>query len=263
MKKSILLLLFLSLHLFAYKSYTVTIPPMKFFLQSIGQSKIAIKTIYEKIDYNKKIPNSHLRKHSFTNVYFTLGLEEEKRYVDYIKGHNSEIEVINVSKDIEKLLTKDGKENPYIWMDPVIVVDIAEKMLEVLIKNDPSNEEYFRSNFKTFLGELDKIFIRIKNALFYSQNAVYVFDEKWNYYLRRFDVRYYEAQRKVLAGDEFTEVLRKSQEDNIKYLLVDQSVSYSVYSSWKRANNMKVIKMDVYEYDWLSNLFVLAEKLSK
>lgn len=262
MKKSIILLLLLSLQLFAYKSYTVTIPPMKFFLQNIGQSKISIKTIYERIDYKKKIPLSHVRKSAFSDFYFTVGLEEEKRYAKYIYEHNKDIKIIDTSKDIEKIVN-DGKINPYIWMDPINVTKIAKIMLDTLVKNDPSNKEYFESNYNTFLKELDRIFLRVKDALFYSQNSVYVFNNNFQYYLQRFDVRYFKAENEILSGERFTKVFRESQDENIKYILVDNSINSTVTTSWTHANGMRLIRLDVYEYDWLSNLFVLAEKLSK
>lgn len=258
MKKLIFLILIIATSLYANRSYTVTIPPMKFFLQSIGQSKISIKTIYEKIDYTKEIPNSHIRKSAYSDVYFTLGLEEEKRYIKYIKDHNPEIEIIDVSK-----ILQIENNNPYIWMDPIHVTQIAQLMLKTLIEKDPHNKEYFELNFKTFLSELDRIFLRIKDALFYSQNAVYTYNNILDYYFNRFDVKHYKAEKILLSGEKFTEIYRESLEKNIKYIITDSTIPYSIYNSWSNANNMKILKVDVYAYDWLSNLFMIAEKLSK
>lgn len=261
--KKILLLLFILAHcLYAVSTYTVTIPPHKFFLENIGQSKIKVKAIYENIDYSKAIPNSHFRKVAFSDTYFTIGLPIEKKYIKSIKEYNSEIEVIDTTKTISKE-EYEGGLNPYIWLDPLLVREVCEVMLKVLIKNDPSNKEYFKSNYKTFIGELDKIFLRIKNALFYSQNAVFIYDEKWDYFLRRFDVRYFRAENEILSGANFTKINRQSKDKNIKYILVDKSISYDVYNSWSNANNIEIIQFDIFSYDWLSDLFVLSEKLSK
>lgn len=262
MKKILLLLFVLSHYVYAISTYTVTIPPHKFFLENIGQSKIKVKAIYQNIDYSKTIPQTHFRKVAFSDVYFTIGLPIEEKYAKSIKEYNNEIEVINTSKNINKDKYM-GELNPYIWLDPLLVREVCEVMLKVLIKNDPSNKEYFESNYKTFIGELDKIFLRIKNALFYSRNAVFVYDQKWDYYLRRFDVRYYRAENKILSGANFTRINRQSKDDSIKYILVDKSISYDVYNSWSNANNIEIIQVDIFSYDWLSDLFVLSEKLSK
>ena len=262
MKKILLLLFVLSVYLNAISTYTVTIPPHKFFLENIGQSKIKVKAIYENIDYSKKIPHSHFRKVAFSDVYFTIGLEVEKEYTKSIKDFNNEIEVIDTSKDIDKEMY-NGEINPYIWLDPLKVREVCEVMLKVLIKNDPYNKEYFESNYKTFIGELDKIFLRIKNTLFYSRNGVFVYDGKWDYFLKRFDVRYFKAENKILGGTNFSKINRLSRDKNINYILVDKTIAYEVYNSWSNANNIEIIQVDIFSYDWLSDLFVLSEKLSK
>lgn len=261
--KNILLLLFvLFSYLGAFSTYTVTIPPHKFFLENIGQSKIKIKAIYENIDYTKAIPHSHFRKLAYSDTYFTIGLPIEEEYIKNIRDYNDEIEVIDTSKNIQKELY-NGNPNPYIWLDPLSVREICEVMLKVLIKNDPANKEYFESNYNTFIGELDKIFLRIRNALFYSKNAVFVYDEKWDYYLKRFDQKYFRAENKILSGLNFTKINRLSREENIKYILVDKSIDYEVYKSWSNANNIEIIQVDIFSYDWLSDLFILSEKISK
>lgn len=262
MKKIFLLPFILISYLSAFSTYTVTIPPHKFFLENLGQSKIKVKAIYENIDYSKPIPHSHFRKVAFSDIYFTIGLPVEQKYVKYIKEINKDIEVIDTSKDIEKD-SYDGKINPYIWLDPLRVKEVCDVMLKVLIKNDPSNKEYFESNYKTFIGELDEIFLRIKNTLFYSTSAVYVYNEKWDYFLKRFNVRYFRAENKILSGTNFTKINIMSNDENIKHILVDKSIDYGIYNSWSNANNLGIIEADIFSYDWLSDLFVLSEKLLK
>lgn len=261
MKKLILLLILLSTFVFARVSYTVTIEPQKFFLERIGQSKIIVKTIYEKIDFTKKLPHVHFRKFAFSAVYFTIGLPAEEEYAKELIGFNDEIKVIDTSTGVEKL-TKDGKVNPYFWLDPLKVRKVTKVMLSTLIKNDPANKEYFESNHETLMRELDKIFLRLKDTLFYSTNAVLVYNEKLDYFLRRFDIRYYKAENKILSGPKFTEIYRLSKEKNIKYLIIDSSINYEVYNTWSNANNMEVIQSNIYSYNWFSDLFVLADKIA-
>lgn len=261
MKKFLLLLILLSSFLFARVTYTVTIEPQKFFLERIGQSKIKVKTIYENINFNKELDHVYFRKFAFSDVYFTIGLPAEKEYAKELLGFNDEIKVIDTSVNVEKI-TSDGKTNPYFWLDPLKVRKVAEIMLSTLIKNDPENKEYFEGNYETLMRELDKIFLRLKDGLFYSTNAVMVFNEKLDYFLRRFDVRYYRAENKILSGPKFTEIYRLSKEKNIKYLIVDSSVDYEVYNTWSNANNMEVIHSDIYSYNWFSDLFVLSDKIA-
>jgi len=262
MKKIFLLFILLSSVLFARVTYTVTIEPQKFFLERIGQSKIKVKTIYEGINYTKKLDHVHFRKFAFSEVYFTIGLPAEKEYAKELLGFNSDIKVIDTSLNVEKLYDEAGNVNPYFWLDPLRVKEVIEVMLKTLVENDPENKEYFESNYQSLLFELDKIFLRLKDTLFYSTNAVMVFNDKLDYFLRRFDVRYYKAENKILSGPKFTEIYRLSKEKNIKYLIIDNSINYEIYNTWSNANNMEVIDSDVYSYNWFSDLFVLSDKIA-
>lgn len=261
MKKLLILLTLLSSVLFARVTYTVTIEPQKFFLERIGQSKIKVKTIYEGVNFTKSLPHVHFRKFAYSDVYFTIGLPAEEEYAKELLGFNSDIKVIDTSINVERLYY-DGKVNPYFWLDPLKVKEIIDIMLKTLIEKDPSNKEYFESNYQALLIELDKIFLRLKGTLFSSTNAVLVFNEKLDYFLRRFDVRYYRADNKVLSGPKFTEIYRMSKEKNIKYLIIDETINYEVYNTWSNANNMEVIESDVYSYNWFSDLFVLSDKIA-
>jgi zinc transport system substrate-binding protein len=261
MKKLILLLILLSTTLFSRVLYTVTIEPQKFFLERIGQSKIKVRTIYENVDLTKKFDHVYFRKFAFSDVYFKIGLPVEDEYAKELLSFNSDIKVIDTSKDVNKIVT-DGEVNPYFWLDPLKVRKVTKVMLDTLIKNDPANKDFFESNYKTLMDELDKIFLRLKNTLFYSTNAVMVFNDKLDYFLRRFDVRYYRAKNEILSGKKFTEIYRLSKDKNIKFLIVDDSIDYGVYNTWSNANNMEVIHTDIYSFNWFSDLFVLSDKIA-
>lgn len=260
MKKILILLTLLSSIIFARTSYTVTIQPMKFFLEKIGQSKIKVKTIYENIDYSKPLPISHFRKLADSTAFLKIGLPIEDEYEKNLLSFGEEIKIVNLTKDIEKIKYM-GKYNDYIWVDPLLARDIAKVMLDTLIKFDPKEKEYFETNYSTLINELDEIFLRIKNTLFYSKNAVFVFNEKWDYFLRRFDIKFYRAENEILSGSKFTKINRLSKEKNINFLLVDKSVEYETWNSWSNANNIKVLEVDIHSYEWFSNLFLISEQL--
>ncbi|WP_375723241.1 zinc ABC transporter substrate-binding protein [Arcobacter sp. KX21116] len=261
MKKLILLLILLSTFIYARVSYTVTIEPQKFFLERIGQSKVKVRTLYEGVDYTQKLDHVYFRKFAFSEAYLTIGLPVEQEYAKELLGFNSDLKVIDTSKDVEKLYD-NGKINPYFWLDPLRVRKVTKVMLDILIKNDPSNKEFFQLNYQTLMVELDKIFLRLKDTLFYSTNAVMVFNDKLEYFLNRFDVRYYRAENEILSGPKFTEIYRLSKEKNIKYLIVDKSINYNVYNTWSNANNMEVIHTDIYSFNWFADLFVLSDKIA-
>ena len=48
-----------------------------------------------------------------------------------------------------------GDEDPHIWLDPIRVKTMFENIKNSLIEIDPSNEEYYESNYAKYIDELD------------------------------------------------------------------------------------------------------------
>lgn len=72
------------------------------------------------------------------------------------------------TKDLEVLEAGQGliKDNdPHIWLDPSLAGELSSRILDLLIKLDGANEDYYRENFKVLEEDLAELHRHYKEGL--------------------------------------------------------------------------------------------------
>ncbi len=267
MKKILLsLLLFsslFSLALFAKKTtIIVTIEPQKYFLQKIAKDKIIIKTIFKESNFEVKFKQLTLKKLAESDIYMTMGLDVETQFLDALKNINTKLEIFDMSQDVKKIKDNE-KVNPYVWMDPLKVRDIAKTIFLKLSQNDPANRRFYENNYNEFLLELDKLYLKIKKLYRNVAFSIYALDDYWDYFARRFDFPLYKVEKRVLDAKELSTFIKKSQKRDVRIILSDYKTTRTVTKSISTNANARVVQSEIFKYDWIGNLYLIAEKIKK
>jgi len=119
---------------------------------------------------------SYMIKVAKAAIYLKVGLSLDQWADDIIQGsRNSKLTVVDCSGEIP-VLEKPAKAdailgdvhsqgNPHYWLNPENGVIIANNILNALIKIDPANSEYYRSNFNRFKQGTDSRLINWKDKM--------------------------------------------------------------------------------------------------
>lgn len=84
----------------------------------------------------------------------------------------------------------DEIADPHIWLDPLLVKDMAQKIADNLGEIDPVNRPYYLARAEGFKKELDKLHIEITNSVKTFRAREYVtFHPAWNYFSRRYGLK--------------------------------------------------------------------------
>ncbi len=59
----------------------------------------------------------------------------------------------------------DNIPDPHIWLDPLLALHQAERIMDALIAVDPANEESYRENFGNFLNKIEQLDSAYKEGL--------------------------------------------------------------------------------------------------
>lgn len=221
-----------------------------------------IKTIFKDANFKKVYTVNQLKSLSLSDIYFTIGLEEEKKMIHTLRNYNPELNIIDISHDIKKLKRADNTVNPYIWTDPLRVRKIASNILKAVVKLDHRNEDFYMENYKIFLNELDEIFVKIKKDYYSSIDSIYIFDDYWQYYINRFDINTYMLEKKVLKAKDIPSFIRSSKKNEVKIVLAKKDFNYYILRSVaSNAGEARVVEDDIFAYAWHSNLIFLTKKI--
>jgi zinc transport system substrate-binding protein len=256
-----LLLLLLPILLFSKFQVTTTLPFEAHIIKQIGQNYIRIKTISNTYS-NKllKLSPSEVSSLANTRAYYNFSLEIEKKYEKLFLKANNKLNIVNMSKNINKI-KYNGKDNLYVWLDPILLRDVARNIYEALVKIDYYNKKKYEENYKRFLQELDNAFLKTKRKLANSEiYNIFVFDEKFDYFAKRFKINLYRKKKRVLSASEIKSLVKEVEINDIKAVFIQERQNITFAKSLSGNSNISIKTYNIYEEILFYNLSKIAQE---
>jgi len=263
---------------------SVSVLPQKYFVERIGGSLVKVNVMVGPGDsphtYEPKA--GQMKALSRADVYFAIGVEFEKAWMDKIASANEEMNIVNLSDGLEKLPladnfhvendppNKDGtdhsqeKMDPHVWTSPEMVANISRKITEQLVKIDPENEAVFEENFNIFLLEIQNLQKDIHKTLSKSENRkFFVFHPAWSYFAQEFGL----IQIPIEIGGtepspaELGEIIDQAKKENIKIIFAQPEFSTQTAQFIAKEIKGEVILVSPLAENWLENLREISIKI--
>ncbi len=240
----------------AISVYT-TVYPLTYFTERIGGDFVQVQSIYpaNSNEHTFEPTQKDMMALADADLFFYIGLGLE----GFVKNAqktlvNEEVTMISTSdtvadKDLLTLAEDEdeheeeesseleshsehdhGKIDPHLWLSPKISVKLALSIKESLIKKDPQNEAFYKTNYENLvkeLNELDSKFTTMsessENKLFFVSHAAFGYLAK-EYSLEQTAVAGLNSQDEP-SQKELTELVQLAKEKQIKTILFEQNVS--------------------------------------
>lgn len=143
--------------------------PLYYLTDEIGKDKINLKTIVpngvEPHDYEITMKQIEEINNSDLFIFNGAGMED---WLDKLLEtiNKDKIALINGSEEVD-LITEKNTPDPHIWLDPINMDKIGNKIKDVLIELDEENKKFYEENYLNLsekLKNLDKEYIEgLKN----------------------------------------------------------------------------------------------------
>ncbi len=291
-KKIILSLLVISLLLIGCQKKKTKIGysvyPIKYLLDEIGGEKVESVAISdEKNIIRSQLKDDYIDILKDVDALFTVGDLEPymELIVDDIKDYNIEVydlgskssiipfgrytnvlvdntEVGVLSNYYENPLFESintYNNDPYIWLDPVIMTSMANQILAYFMENDPDNTDYYQNNFndlKIKLAYLDANYLKLRDnqgLSFASMLPAFgMFQSNYNFLMSPVILSKYGA----LPTESQLEIIKvRLINDNAKYLIVEEDLDKDI----KDLADELAKELDL-ELIYLNSLSSLSEK---
>ena len=259
MFKFLLILLF-PLILFSKIQVVTYFPLETYLINKIGQKETKIREITSRyISTYQDLPQSEISRLSNGKVFFHFGLDIEKKYSELLLNQNPNLLVVDLSSNVQKI-----NSNPYIWTDPFNMRIVAKNIYDAFVKLDKYNESYYRENYERFLDEIDQTFLKAKQKINSSEiEYVYVFDNYWDYFAKRFGIVTIQREKRYLNISEIPQMTEFTKNKNIKKLLFSQDNNRDYIGSISSNLNLQIIEDDIFHNQWQLNILNLAQNLTK
>ena len=272
MKKLLFLFLFSTL-IFAQKTIIVSILPQKIFVDKIGGDKvntiIMVKAGASPHNYSPK--PSQMKAVSNADIYFSIGVEFEKVWLEKFKHQNKNLKVIDVSIGIQKQMNKEHHDSheeldPHIWVDPLNVKIIAKNIYNALIVQDKNNSVYYKKNLTRFLEELDSLNSEIKTLLkeMPKNSAFMVFHPSWGYFAKRYNLKQLpvEIEGKEPKMKALVKLMKEARKEKIHAIFTQPEFSDKSAQIIAKNLHIRVVKASPLAENWSENLINLAKAIA-
>jgi len=149
------------------------------------------------------------------------------------------------------LIGKDkfGRANPHVWLDPVLVIEMVQKIEKALSEIDPAHAPGYRKNAAAYIKELRELDAEIRNTVSGFMVKRYVsFHAAWDYFARRYGL-INEGVIDEVPGREPTPqkvraLIRKIKEKNIKAIFAEAQFNPRTAEVIAREAGARVVILD-------------------
>ena len=160
--------------------------PIHEFVKKVGgdmiESSLIIPPGIEPHDFDPTINQIQTISTADVLVYNGLGIENWLTKIDTTQKIDAS-NGLNASYSDKRNMALD----PHVWLDPVLAKKQVENIRDGLISIDPSNEDTYNSNARSFLAELDELDNTIKTQLEPCKKKDFIsFHNSFSYFAKRY-----------------------------------------------------------------------------
>lgn len=229
-------------------------------MNKIAQKEVRTREITSRyLDTYKELPLSELSKLANTKIFFHFGLDVEKQYAEALLKYNPKLIVVDISSNINKI-----KNNPYVWTDPLNLRVVAKNIYDTFVEYDKSKESYYKENYEKFLDEIDQTFLTIKQKINNCEvQHIYVFDNYWEYFAKRFGIVTTFREKKNLNVTEISQLNEYTKDKNITKLLFSKDDKQDFITSLTKNLNINAIEDNIFNDFWQLNILDFTQHLTE
>jgi len=254
-----LILFFLLANLINAKILVSTsIEPVAFFINNIAKDKVKVQVLVKNSSPHTYEPKpSQMITLQRSKVYFAIGVEFEDIWLKKFAKLNKNLKIINLYKDLKI------NNDPHIWLSPKNAITISKRIFKALVKIDPKNSSFYKTNFNQFIQKIKILQIKIKKLLKNANKNFIAFHPSWGYFAKEFGLNQIalKVEGKEIKPKILIKIIKLTKQYNIKVILTSPLFSKKSALVLAKETKAKIYKISPLNYEWDKNLLNLAKIL--
>lgn len=261
---------------------TVTIDPLRYFLEQIVGDNFIVKTLVPpgtSPETYEPAP-SLMVDMSKSELYFIVGdLGFEKAWSKRLIDNNQGITIVDCSQGVHLIEGVEhhheedldhnhvhGEMDPHTWTSPDAVKMIAENMLNSIIDFDPENRTTYISNYRSFLEKVNRTDSIINELLTDSPvSSFIIFHPSLGYFANHYDLHQYsiEFEGKNPSPAQIKTLIDTAGKDKINTVFIQKGFDEKNAEVIAKEINADIFEIDPLTYSWDTELIKIAEILTR
>jgi len=276
MKRITLIYLLLTSYILSNINVIVSILPEQTFVKSIGGDKVnvSLMVLPGNSPHTYEPKPSQMIDIAKADLYFAIDVEFEDVWLPKFQNLNTKMHIIDVADGITKMNMAKAHDNehthegqdPHIWTAPANVKIIANNIYAALVKQDPSNESYYKNNLDAFLTKINNTDAQIKQILstLKESRTFMVFHPSWGYFAKAYDLKQIavEVEGKSPKPRELVQLIKEAKAEKVKAIFTQPEFSDSAAKIIAKELHIPVVKVSPLAKEWSQNLLNIAKHIA-
>lgn len=257
---------------------TVSILPEKYFVERIGGSLVTANVMVGPGADPHTYEPKPAQMAALTNsaLYFSIGVEFENAWLNRFSSTNPKMKIVDLSEGIQKLPMPSHADaqgaaggeglDPHIWVSPILVKSLADRIYQELVALDPSNGSTYKANFDAFIKDIDALDKEIHASLDGSKNRSFmVFHPAWAYFAKDYNLQEIpiEIGGTEPSASELAKLIDTAKKDNIRVIFAQPEFSTQIAKYIAKEIGGEVILISDLTENWLDNLRYVSQTFKK
>jgi zinc transport system substrate-binding protein len=156
-------------------------------------------------------------------------VEFEVAWLDRIKSLNTELVIIDLSKDIDLInIADESISDPHIWLSPRNLGQMVSTLAIALSEIDLERSSFYQQQLATLLIELERIDEAISEQLVsQNKNTLLVYHDAWGYFARDYNLDLLEIENlgKEPTAKALSAIIKEALEKEIQFIFASPEFS--------------------------------------
>jgi len=269
----------------------VSLPPQRYFVEKVGGELASVTVMVPAgADAHTYEPRpSQMKALAQARVYFAVGVEFEKAWLDKFQAANRELLIVHTEAQVPRVALENhgdqdhdqGREgkaapaggeehdhqglDPHIWLSPLLVATQAAAVRDGLVQVDPAHRAVYDRNLANFTEELKRLDGELREAFrgLGEARRILVFHPAWGYLCRAYGLEQVaiEAEGREPTARGLKHLLEQAREHRARVIFVQPQFSARSAEAVARAINGRVVPLDPLAEDWAANLKKVVREL--
>jgi zinc transport system substrate-binding protein len=264
------------------KTISVSILPQKYFVEAIAGDKVKVNVMIPPGASHSSYEPTARQMNSLvgSQAYLKIGyLDFELAWLPRFIGVNTEMKVFDLSEGIELIKGSCNHLNetaeaiasedeagidPHIWMSPRNVKTIAHNILNSLISLYPEDSAFFRSNYKSFLLQVENVdSMYVQNSVRLKGLSFIIYHPALAYLARDYGMEQIalEFDGKEPPPAHIKAIIDLAREKNIHTIFVQKQLSIDNSRSLASEIDAVIIPVDPLDENWKDQMISILNQI--
>lgn len=260
----------------AEKIITVTMEPLRFFVEQIAGDKYKVISMVPKGSSPETYDPTpgQLMDLGKSDIYFKIGyIGFEQMWMDKLSANAPGMKVFDTSKGID--LIRDthshdehehvGGIEPHTWNSPANALIIAGNIRDALSEEDPGNASFYNARFDSLRQIIAETDSQVRQILKNADSTFLIYHPALSYFARDYGLRQISIEEggKQPSPAHLKALIDACKKEDVKVIFVQQEFDSRNAELIAKETGTKIIPINPLSYNWQEEVIKVANALSE